>query len=119
MLTTAIFLADYFVIPAFRAELRHVLNRGEATHTLYRAVHTGQIPTEIGKRDEMLHAVSSALTRVVNVIRAWNAGHMQSALERTMAGGSEPKSEDLRRVAPTNIEGAFPEGRLDGDSPSE
>ena len=113
MLTTAVFLADYFVIPAFRGELRHVLNRGEATHTLYRAVHTGQIPTEIGKRDEMLHAISSALTLVVNVIMAWNASHMQTALERMLAEGSEPKSEDLRRVAPTNIEGINLRGVFD------
>jgi Tn3 transposase DDE domain len=39
-LLRTIFLADYFVKPAFRRELLRVLNRGEATNALKRLIYT-------------------------------------------------------------------------------
>lgn len=44
---------------------------------------------------------------------AWNAGHMQPAWEGIKAAGGEPLTEDLRRVAPTNIEGINLRGTFD------
>jgi len=39
-----------------------------------------------------------------NIVMAWNAQHMQTALDAIRAAGAEPSSDDLRRIAPTNIE---------------
>jgi TnpA family transposase len=56
-----IYLIDYFTNATFRAELQHVLNRGEAVHTVQRAIHIGKIPLELTRHHDSLAAVSSAL----------------------------------------------------------
>lgn len=112
-LLCSIFLIDYFLNSEFRRELQHALNRGESMHTLQRAIHDGQIPNELAKRDESLMAVSSALSLMSNIVMAWNAEHMQSALEELGNSGEFPKSEDVRRVAPTNVEGINLRGTYD------
>ena len=48
-----------------------------------------------------------------NIVMAWNAQHMQAALVRIRAGGGEPGSDDLRRIAPTNIESVNLRGTFD------
>lgn len=113
LLQRTIYLVDYFLNPAFRGEVRHALNRGEATHTLYRAIHTGKIPAALSKRMESVAAVSSSLSLLSNSVMAWNAGHMQNALNRIQAAGENPLSEDLRRIAPINIEGINLRGTFD------
>ena len=101
----AIFQMDYHLNAAFRGEMRHVLNRGESMHTLQRAIHDGMIPVDLAKRDDSLAGISSALSLMCNIVMGWNAEHMQRAYERIRAEGAEPVGEDMRRVAPTNIEG--------------
>ncbi len=64
-----IFLIDYF--PAFRHEMQHALNRGEAVHVVQRAIHQGKIPVELARHDASLAAVSSALTLLANALMAW------------------------------------------------
>ncbi|KDP88100.1 hypothetical protein CF70_032545 [Cupriavidus sp. SK-3] len=76
-----IFLIDYFTNLAFRHEMQHVLNRGEAVHTVQRAIHYGKIPLELTRHDASLAAVSSALTLLSNAVMAWNTQHMQRALD--------------------------------------
>ncbi len=44
---------------------------------------------------------------------AWNAGHMQLAWRRIVEAGASPLPEDLRRVAPINIEGINLRGTFD------
>lgn len=44
---------------------------------------------------------------------AWNAGHMQTAWEAIRDAGGEPVTGDLRRIAPTNIEGVNLRGTFD------
>jgi hypothetical protein len=89
-----------------RRELRHALNRGEAVQAVRRAVHTGKIPTELAKRPESLATVSSSLSLLTNALMAGNTQRMQRAVERSVAVGGELLSpEDLRRIAPTNLEG--------------
>jgi predicted component of viral defense system (DUF524 family) len=44
---------------------------------------------------------------------AWNASHMQTAWEGIKEAGGEPGTEDLRRIAPTNIEGINLRGTFD------
>ena len=67
-----IYLIDYFTNSAFRAELQHVLNRGEAVHTVQRAIHIGGIPLELTRHNDSLAAVSSALALLSNAVMAWN-----------------------------------------------
>ena len=110
---TSLYLMDYFLNPEFRAEVRHALNRGEAMHTLQRAIHDGQIPNDLAKRDDSLLGVSSALSLLSNIVVAWNTEGMQAALDGIRAVGVEPPSQDLRRVAPTNLEGINLRGTLD------
>ncbi|CAE6965459.1 Tn3 family transposase [Paraburkholderia domus] len=102
----SIFLIDYFTNVAFRTELQHVLNRGEAVHNVQRAIHIGKIPVELARRQESLEAVSSALTLLSNLLMAWNTTHMQRSLEAIKATtGQTPETEHLRRIAPTHLEG--------------
>jgi hypothetical protein len=82
-------------------------------HTLQRAIHDGQIPNELAKRDESLAGVASALSLMCNIVMAWNAGHMQAALDRIRAAGAEPSADDLRHIAPTNIESVNLRGTFD------
>lgn len=113
-LLRSIFLIDYFTNPVFQRELRHALNRGEAVHNVKRAIHTGKIPNDLAKRPETLMAVSSSLSLLTNALMAWNTKHMQLAVERIEAvGGEKLLTEDLRRIAPTNLEGINLRGTFD------
>ncbi|KVD49416.1 Tn3 family transposase [Burkholderia ubonensis] len=101
----SIYLIDYFTLPAFRAELQHVLNRGEAVHTVQRAIHQGKIPGELTRHRHTLMAVSS-LSLLTSSVLAWNTMHMQRAVERIETLGQTPVLPDhLRRIAPTYLEG--------------
>jgi hypothetical protein len=113
MLLCSIFLMDYFLLPPFRGEIQHVLNRGEGMHTLQRSIHDGAIPNDLAKHSETLAGVSSALSLMSNIVMAWNARHMQAALDRIQAAGGAPSPADLRRIAPTNIEGVNLRGTFD------
>ena len=104
-LLCTLYQMDFFLNSSFRGELRHALNRGEAIHALQRAIHDGQVPHDLARHDDSLHAVSSSLSLMCNVVMAWNAEHMQQAYERMSTGGVRPAADDLRRVAPTNVEG--------------
>ncbi|UMY33482.1 Tn3 family transposase [Burkholderia contaminans] len=102
----SIYLIDYFTVPAFRTELQHVLNRGEAIHTVQRAIHQGKIPAELARHRHTMMAVSSSLSLLTNSVLAWNTMHMQRAVERIEALGQAPVlPEYLRRIAPTYLEG--------------
>ncbi len=98
-LLRTIFLCDYFVNPVFRRELLRVLNRGEATNTLKRAVYTGRVAPHQAKREEEMQAVADALSLLANIIMAWNTAQMQ----RILGSGNVPK-ELIGRIAPTHIE---------------
>ncbi len=112
-LLCTIFKVDYLLNPTFSSEIRHALNRGESSHTLQHAIHSGKIPAALSKRTESLAAVSSALSLLSNSVMAWNAGHMQTAWEGIKEAGGEPGTGDLRRIAPTNIEGINLRGTFD------
>ncbi len=101
-----IFLIDYFTNTAFRHEMQHALNRGEAVHIVQRAIHHGKIPIELARHDASLAAVSSALTLLTNAVMAWNTMHMQrnwDILERV--GAEAVRAVDLRHIGPTHLEG--------------
>lgn len=59
-LLRTVFLADYFVNPAFRRELLRVLNRGEATNALKRLIYTGRVANYQAKSEDEMQAVADA-----------------------------------------------------------
>jgi predicted component of viral defense system (DUF524 family) len=44
---------------------------------------------------------------------SWNAAHVQTALDGIKRAGGAPVTHDLRRIAPTNIEGVNLRGTFD------
>jgi hypothetical protein len=62
LLSDYIFLCDFVSNESFRRELLRVLDRGEATHRLLRAIHYGNITATRGRRREELSAISGSLT---------------------------------------------------------
>lgn len=113
MMLTSVYLIDYFTNAAFRAEVQHALNRGESMNTLKRAIHDGQVPLDLAKREESMAGVSSALSLLCNLVMAWNTEGMQTALDGIRAQGGEPSDDDLRRIAPTGIEDINLRGTFD------
>ncbi|NEX59945.1 Tn3 family transposase [Noviherbaspirillum galbum] len=113
-LLRTVFLIDYFTNPAFRRELQHALNRGEAIHVVQRAIHVGKVPTELAKRPDRLSAVSSSLALLTNAVLAWNTHHMQHAADAIESmTGDTLLPDDLRRIAPTALEGINLRGTFD------
>jgi TnpA family transposase len=113
-LLRTIFLIDYHTNASFRRELQHALNRGEAVHVVQRAIHIGKIPTDLAKRPEALNAVSSSLSLLTNAVMAWNTRHMQQAVDQIEARTGEALvPDDLRRIAPTALEGINLRGTFD------
>ena len=105
-LLRTIFLADYFVKPAFRRELLRVLNRGEATNALKRLIYTGRVASYQAKSEEEMQAVADALSLLANIVMAWNTAKMQAIFDRwaRRRSGAIPP-ELIARCAPTRTEG--------------
>jgi len=76
------FLCDYVSNATFRCELLRILDRGEATHRLLRAIHDGNIVVPRGRRREELVAISGSLTLLSNVTMAWMTHRMQKVLDQ-------------------------------------
>ncbi len=105
-LLRTIFLADYFVNPAFRRELLRVLNRGEATNALKRLIYTGRVASYQAKSGDEMQAVADALSLLANIVMAWNTAKMQAIFDRwaQRRSGAIPP-ELIARCAPTRTEG--------------
>jgi Tn3 transposase DDE domain len=108
------FPIDYLTNSIFRSELQHVLNRGEAVHTVQRAIHIGKIPSELTKHHGSLAAVSSSLALLTNAVMAWNTMHMQRAVGQIEAlSGDVLRAVDLRQIAPPYLGGINLRGKFD------
>jgi TnpA family transposase len=105
-LLRTIYLCDYFTKPAFRREIHRVLNRGESVHTLQRAIHSGEIPHDRGRRPEELPAISGSLALLTNLVIGWTSVQTQAALTALKSSGAVFSPEVLRHISPiryTNI----------------
>lgn len=112
MLLRTIFLCDYYTKPGFRRELHRVLNRGEAVHTLNRAIFSGRMPHFKGRTDDELTAVSGSLRLLSNIVLAWSVAATQKALDQLKEDRIVPSPEILRRIGPirfsaVNFRGMF------------
>lgn len=57
-----------------------VLNRGEATNTLKRAIYIDRVAAQQARREEEMQAVADALSLLANIVMAWNTTQMQRIL---------------------------------------
>jgi TnpA family transposase len=105
-LLRTVFLADYFINPAFRRELLRVLNRGEATNALERLIYTDRVANYQAKSEDEMQAVADALSLLANIVMAWNTAKMPAMFDRwaQRRSGAIPP-ELLSRCAPTRTEG--------------
>lgn len=100
MILRTIFFCDYYTKPRFRRELHRVLNRGEAVHTLNRAIHSGRMPHFKGRTEDELIAVSGSLRLLSNIVMAWSVEATQAALDQLKREGITPNPEILAHIGP-------------------
>jgi TnpA family transposase len=109
-----IFLCDFVSNESFRRELLRILDRGEATHRLLRAIHYGNITATRGRRREELAAISGSLTLLSNITMAWMTHHMQGVLDRWKREHGRSIARDiLRHIGPAHFEGVNFRGKFD------
>jgi TnpA family transposase len=101
-----LFLCDFLNNETFRRELLRILNRGESTHTLMRAIHSGNISAARGRRRDELVAISGSLTLLSNLAMAWTTHHMQAVLDTwQQESRHEIDGEVLKHIGPLHFEG--------------
>ena len=109
-----LFLCDFVSNETFRRELLRILDRGEATHRLLRAIHSGNITAARGRRREELTAISGSLTLLSNVTMAWMTHRMQQVLDRwKQEEGRHVDHDILRHIGPAHFEGVNFRGKFD------
>lgn len=111
-LLRTIFLCDFLTKPDFRRELTRLLNRGEHVHTLQHAIHLGSVRPERGRRPDEMIAISGSLTLLSNLVIAWNATRIQTAVTSLEAKGFTIPKDCLRHISPVryagvNLRGTF------------
>jgi len=92
-----VYLCDYFALPPFRKENLSLLNQGESSHILQRAIHQGSIGPKHGRSNEQLEAISGALSLLCNVVMAFNTHRLQELVNADPASHPEKL---LRHIAP-------------------
>ena len=102
LLRTA-YLCDYFTNPDFRREIHTLLNRGESVHQLQRAVYSGRLEPERGRRDAEMRAISGSHALLSNILLAWNTAQIQSVADRWKKEKRAIEESWLRRIGPTHF----------------
>ncbi|MBB5499614.1 Tn3 family transposase [Paraburkholderia sp. MM5384-R2] len=102
-LLRTLFLCDYFSNVEFRREMHTLLNRGESVHQLQRAIYTGKIAAERGRRRDEMIAISGSLTLLTNLVIAWNTQRMQVTIDDWRRKGQEVDDDWLRRMGPAHF----------------
>jgi TnpA family transposase len=108
----SIFLCDYVTIPDFRREIHTLLSRGESVHHLQRAIYTGKVAPERGRRRDEMKAISGSLALLTSIVLAWNTSRMNDTVERMRKDGLDIDDARLRRIRPghfahINFRGTF------------
>lgn len=80
-----------------------LLNRGESVHQLQRAIYTGRVASERGRRRDEMMAISGSLTLLTNRVIALNTHHMQETVDRWRKKGQEINDDWLRRMGPAHF----------------
>ncbi|CAN7753559.1 Tn3 family transposase [Cupriavidus necator] len=101
-LLRTLFLCDYFSNVEFRRELHALLSRGESVHELQRAIYTGKVTPERGRRRDEMIAISGSLTLLTNLVIAWNTQRMQATVDAWRGKGQRVDDDWLRRMGPAH-----------------
>jgi TnpA family transposase len=102
-LLRTLFLCDYFSNVEFRREMHTLLNRGESVHQLQRAIYTGKVAPERGRRRDEMIAISGSLTLLTNMVIAWSTQQMQATLDGWRSKGQGIGDDWLRRQGPAHF----------------
>jgi len=102
-LLRTVFLCDYIAIEDFRREIHTLLNRGESVHQLQRAVYSGKVAPERGRRRDEMKAISGSHALLTNIVLAWNTARMHEVVERLRRDRSEVEDDWLRRIGPAHF----------------
>jgi len=102
-LLRSIFLCDYITIEDFRRETHTLLSRGESVHQLQRALYSGKVSDDRGRRCAEMKAISGAQTLLTNIVLAWNTHRMDDVVERLRPDGVQIDDAWLRRIGPANF----------------
>ena len=102
-LLRTVFLCDYIAIEDFRREIHTLLNRGESVHQLQRAVYSGKVAPERGRRRDEMKAISGSHALLTNIVLAWNTARMHEVVERLRRERIEVEDDWLRRIGPAHF----------------
>ena len=102
-LLRTVFLCDYIAIEDFRREIHTLLNRGESVHQLQRAVYSGKVAPERGRRRDEMKAISGSHALLTNIVLAWNTARMHEVVERLKRDGIPVEDDWLRRIGPAHF----------------
>ena len=102
-LLRTVFLCDYIAIEDFRREIHTLLNRGESVHQLQRAVYSGKVAPERGRRRDEMRAISGSHALLTNIVLAWNTSRMHEVIERLKRDGTRIEDDWLRRIGPAHF----------------
>lgn len=106
-LLRTVLLCDYIAIEDFRGEIHTLLNRGESVRHLQRAVFSGKVAPERGRRRDEMRAISGSHALLTNIVLAWNTRRMHETVERSGAAARRLKTtgcDELdRRTSRTSI----------------
>ncbi|MCB2071152.1 MAG: Tn3 family transposase, partial [Ottowia sp.] len=102
-LLRTVFLCDYVAIEDFRREIHTLLNRGESVHQLQRAVYSGKVAPERGRRRDEMKAISGSHALLTNIVLAWNTARMHEVVERLRRDKAEVQDDWLRRIGPAHF----------------
>ena len=102
-LLRTVFLCDYIAIEDFRREIHTLLNRGESVHQLQRAVYSGKVAAERGRRRDEMRAISGSHALLTNIVLAWNTRRMHDVVERLKRTGTKIEDDWLRRIGPAHF----------------
>jgi hypothetical protein len=72
-------------------------------HQLQRAVYSGKVAPERGRRRDELKAISSSHALLTNIVLAWDTARMHEVVERLMRDGIPVEDDWLRRIGLSRI----------------
>ncbi|MBB5509073.1 hypothetical protein HDG35_005366 [Paraburkholderia sp. JPY681] len=80
-----------------------LLNRGESVHQLQRAIYTGKIAPERGRRRDEMIAIFGSLSLLTNLVIAWNTQRIQATPDRWQSKGQGVNDDWLRWMDPAHF----------------
>jgi len=102
-LLRTVFLCDRIAIEDFRRKIHTVLNRGESVHQPQRAVYSGKVAPERGRRRDEMRAISASHALLTNNVLASNTSRMHEVVERLKRDGTRIEDDWLRRIGPAHF----------------